>query len=283
MSDFQLFRFSVLPNPQASMSFNRERPRSEILQDIIIRASTVSSVRNWRVHNVEAIEGDGFYLRIGRNSVRAVQTYDNDKGFQDEEFEDAPYTHVVINIPNEVCAIAKKTNLSQNTVTIGKALARILSEVDAARELDAAIEIREITDPTEFISYLETAEAITSFEFTIARPNAFDVNEDIVKPAQKALDELQGQSGSVKFLGESLDAEGLEEITRSMAAQGQEAKARLKMAGSARPIYRSLNQDTAVVSTDEVITSTDKINLLQLVQRKYREIRGRAANNNEQR
>lgn len=274
MLEFLLFRIRVLPNTQTILSFDEGRTRPQILREIMESAPSREFYRGriWHIGNVEAIGRDGIYLRIGKTITTPLEVYANGR-FTDIEFESAPYTHIIVDVPREVCAIARKSSLATNTVTIAKRFIRILEGADKAKELNATLEIDPINDPSNFIQFLQAATAVSRFEVSVGRPNPWDVEEDFVKPNERALEASRGEAAHVTFLGKDLDADWLEEITRSVAAAGQEAKATLTLPDKHGKQQKVLGNNGVSVSVDDISQPEEKQDALTAVQVKYQSIR----------
>lgn len=274
MAEFLLFRIKVLPNDQGRLDFGDGRARSEILRDIIESSPKREfySGRMWHLGNVERVGNDGLYLRIGR-TVRTTKAVYEGGSFLDKEEDTAPYTHIFINIPEEVCAVATKPALSPNTISIAKRFARLLMEDTRAQELNATLEIDSLNDPTKFLEYIQSATSISRFSVTLSRPNPFDTEELFVKPLESAVEASHSENVRATFLGVALDANWVENVTRSAAALGEQAEATLKSQGSPRKIRKRLKGDMVTLSENDISTHPEKVAFLDRVVAKYNEIR----------
>jgi hypothetical protein len=282
MLDFSLFRIKVFPDPQGTLSFEEERPRSEVLREIIttMPSSELTQGSRWHIGNVEVVDPDGLYLRIGRTSRTSVEVYDHGQ-FMDAEFETAPYTHVLVDIPLEVCGIARKPLLARNPITIAKRFVQLLTDADRTRQLHATLNVDQINDPSDLIAMLERAVSIHKFAFSISRPNPFDVNSDFVRPLQKTLEETRGTSGKVELKGDSLDAKSLEDLTRSAAATGADAEATMVLEPNSGRVKKTLKGNAADVTADDISGTEEKRGVLERIRAAYRSIRGTSTDDNE--
>src|SRR5690606_11855144 len=113
--------------------------------------------------------GTGVYFRLGRTTRASRSLYDrHTNNFVDEELENAPYTHVVIELELGLCGIARRYQLAQETGGIARQLEKLLNRSEISSESGARIEIAEIPDPNEFLEQLRSAWAITSFALTFS-------------------------------------------------------------------------------------------------------------------
>lgn len=175
-----------------------------------------------------------------------------------------------------MAAIAKKMSLAPHTAGIARQLARWLKARPALREQEVEIEIGEINDPKDFLTYLREAYRIEKFSMTFSRPNPFDANRDFVQPLQKCLAESKGRLGKVEMKGENLEGERLMDLARSAAATGDDASARLKPALNAPRMTRKLKGPTVIVGQEDVAEAEQKRSLLARMREAYQRIRGQA-------
>jgi acyl-CoA synthetase (AMP-forming)/AMP-acid ligase II len=277
MLEFQLFRIKVLSK---QMVFNGTKKPSEILLETINSLPSAETRRDmiWHVGNVSKIDETGLYFRVGRTTKAKREIYQEGKGFIDEEFEEAPYTHVVVDIPIEVCAIAKKAKLSPTRKGIANQLARLLSNSTTGQYYEAEFEIDLLKDPEDFVTHLRKAYAISRFWMTFTRPNPFDVKHDFTEPVSRLLKEVQAQKGKAQVEGKNLKPQILEELTHSAAAAGNEAVARLQRDEKEKPTIMRLSDNPVSLEHEDVSTDEQKKSLLNKVREVYRKVRGKLGN-----
>jgi hypothetical protein len=246
---------------------------------MVLESKPFSEVRigqNWHIGNISSINTTGLYFRLGRTSTSTIETYDDRNAiFIDQEFETAPYTHVVLDLKLEVCAIAKKTKLSNTTIGIARQLIRLLNDSKKATELRVTFEIDELKDPEDFISQLKQAYLISRFTMSLSRPNAFDANEDFVKPFQEMVKASDGEKGKAEVKGKGLNPKILEELTRSAAATGEDASARLQTKENERPVTKRLKGSTVTIAHPSIDNSEEQEQLLKRIRSLYEKIRGK--------
>lgn len=161
----------------------QEKDRPAVLKEIVSSLPSAALKRDitWHIGNVTVLDETGLYFRIGRISRSTLGTYEGGN-FVDQEFETAPYTHVVLDTRLQVCAIAQKAKLSPKPTGIAHRLVELLTKRTHERLYSLEFEIHPINDPEDFISYLRKARLVTSFWVTFSRPNDIDVEADFVKP-----------------------------------------------------------------------------------------------------
>lgn len=276
MLEFQLFRIKVFPSNQLRL-FPKERTRPEMLRDVIqsLPSGVFRAGLTWHIGNVAPIDASGLYFRLGRTSTATLEIYDEKVGrFVDQEFETAPYTHGVVDVNLEVCAIAKKVRLSPTTSGIARQFARLLNESKKAVEFQSLFEIDDVKDPEDFIIHLKEAYSISKFWVSFSRPNIFDANADFVKPFQKMVEASKGEKGKAEFKGENLDSKTLETVARSAAATGDDAAAWLKPNRQARRVKKQLRGSSVNTSQEDVADEKERKTLLDRVRELYRKVRG---------
>jgi hypothetical protein len=276
MLDFQLFRVKVYPSPQRLL-FQGEITRQEALRRSLCSLPQVElrTGRVWHIGNVREIDKAGLYFRIGRTSRSTVGVYEEGNS-TDQEFETAPYSHVMLDVELEISAIAKKTQLAPKPSGIANQLARLLNHSGPARELGFSVEVDEISDPEDFVTYLREADAIPKFWMTFSRPNAIDANKDFVQPFQKFLAESNGERGKAELQGGALEPGLLEELARSAAATGNDAGATMIRATEERKIRKRLRGNTVNIEEEDLTDDQGLTRLLNHVKEAYKRIRGKA-------
>lgn len=228
----------------------------------------------WHIGNVTPIDESGLYFRLGRASTERLELYDaSAHRFVDQEFATAPYTHVVLDVDLEVCAIARKIRLAPRAVNIAQRFARLLNASEIAHSQRATFEVDDIKDPEDFISQLNRAYSISKFWMVVSRPNAFDA-DDFVKPFQRMVEAANGEKGKAELKGENLDPEQLEGLARSAAATGDDAVAWIKPKKGAKRVRKQLRGNPANISQDDVSDAGERKRLLNEIRELYRRIRG---------
>jgi hypothetical protein len=186
---------------------------------------------------------------------------------------------VILDFTIEVIAIARQSELSAKITGIANSLKRLMNMSNFAKQNQVNFEISDISDPTDFITYLNESINIAKFWVTFSKPNAFDV-DDFFKPLQKALEEINGDKGKTILEGDNLYNEPLEELARSAAATGDDAGARLKISEDKYEIKRLKKNEVFMHSED--ILDKEKLNdLLNEMNKLYSKIRGKTEENDK--
>jgi hypothetical protein len=213
------------------------------------------------------------YFRVGRISRSTLEVY-QDGVFADQEFETAPYTHVFLDIPLEVCCIAKKSRLAPTAVGVSHQFARLLNRSEFTRQMQAEFEIDPINDPKDLIAYLGSASSVQKFWITFKRPNPFDANKDFQQPMQNLLNSTGGSKGKTELQGTEMVVESLEKMARAAAATGDDAAAVMTLERQARRVTKRLRGNPVVFSQADVVEDADKRSVLTRMRDLYQRIRG---------
>lgn len=281
MLEFQLFRIMVHLPKQKSL-FPVPETREEILRHMIHSkpSAEFKKAMTWHVGNISQLDQHGVYFRVGRTTTSKIEVYQNGN-FVDEEFETAPYTHVILDLFLQVCAIARKAKLSPTAFGIARQLVRLFNHSSLAQSLQARFEIGQINDPEDFISHIQRAYRISKFWVTFSKPNAWDVNQDFHKPWQRLLQETDGERGKTELQGLDMRSPVLVELARSAASAGDDASASIYMGEGQPRINKRLKGNPVTVRQEDVDSEEQRSKLLQLIQHVYRTIRGRGSTEDE--
>jgi len=278
---FHLFRVKVLPLKQMIL-FERKGSPSQILRETILSFPSFEFRKGkvWQIGNVTQIDEHGIYFRVGRTSKSTLEIY-RDGNFVDQQFDAAPYTHVLLDMQLELCAIARKSRLSPKPKGIAGQLNRVLNQSTKAKEFGARFEIVEINDPHDFLIHIRSAYSITKFWITFSLPNIFDT-DDFIKPMQRLLKETSGESGKTELKGDSLNPENLEALTRSAASAGNDAGAVLQPERDRKRVWKFLRGNPVTITQEELSNQEEMLGLLGQMRQIYEQIRGMLGKKDEQ-
>ncbi|MBW1731829.1 MAG: hypothetical protein JRJ75_13230 [Deltaproteobacteria bacterium] len=254
--------------------FERKGTPSQVLRETILSFPSFEfrKGRVWQIGNVTKFDEHGIYFRVGRTSKSTLEVY-RDGNFVDQQFDAAPYTHVLVDIQLELCAIARKSRLSPKPKGIAMQLARVLNQSSKAKEFGVRFEILEINDPHDFVTYIRSAYNITRFWISFSLPNIFDT-DDFIKPMERLLKETSGESGKTELKGDSLNPEKLEALSRSAASTGDDAGAMLQLEKDKKRVRKSLKGNPVTLTQEELSNQEQMLSLLRQMREIYEKIRG---------
>jgi hypothetical protein len=277
--EFQLFKIKVHPSKQTKMPFmGSDKTESQILKDAIFSAKRLEirkKQRIWHIGDVSEINDTGLYLRIGRVSPKMIETYDEKESkFMDQEFDVAPYTHVVLDLKDEILAIAQKPQVSPYTISIANKLRDLLNKEGETEKVE--FEIKPLFDPIEFITYLKEAYTITKFWVYFSRPNPkIDGKKDVMEPLKKVLSGTDGKKGKIELYGDNLDSTSLESITRS-ATSGGDNKGGANITTPESPkksVTKNFSKENPIIiSAEDLPDDKSKVSLLKKMIARFRDI-----------
>lgn len=118
---------------------------------------------------------------------------------------------------------------------IAKSIEKLLRKDPTILESCIRVEISPIPDPGHFLYELESAHSILRYTATFHGPNPFDADAFFQKPMSKFLSEANGLEGKATINGTDLNLETLKEVTKSTAATGNTASAKIKREAGSHP------------------------------------------------
>lgn len=276
MIDLYLFRIKVILPAQQKL-FPDLLTRREIILRAMGEARAVEPRKDiiWHIGNVRKISSDDsnrLYFAVGRTTKSTLPKFDDEKSeFAEEEFETSPYTHAYLNANDGILAIGKKSKLARTITGIANKIKEMLLLTDVFVRNGLSLEIEPISDPKDFISSLLSAYSITRYTFYFSRPNPEDVDELFHKPMERYLSASNGNEGETTIKGDDLNSTMLAEMTRSVAASGNDAEARIQIESGAKSIRITLNNKPAYIPiNNEELTDMQVIREVEL---EYRRIR----------
>jgi hypothetical protein len=214
--------------------------------------SQVRTGYKWHIGNVELYTPSSGYFAIGRTTRATIEKFDLETGnFIEEELETSPYTHCVFDAEIGFIGIAKKNTLSPTAQGIARRVEELLSRTNQVRENEIIVEISPIPDPDSFLREIEEAYAVLQFAATFHRPNPFDADELFNRPLSVYLAAADGESGRTQIQGDNLNREVLKAVTKSTAATGNEASAKIKRVKGARAVKIHLSGSAFGTSYEE--------------------------------
>jgi len=251
--EYSLFRAKFIKSPQTSLLDENLTANQLFLNSLAEKPSAELRMGNiWHIGNIEHFSDTTGYFAVGRTTNSIIEKFDDLSGnFVEEELEESPYTHCVFDTQIGLIGIAKKTNLAPTSINIADRIEDLLSQSKIIRENNVSVEIRPIPDPEGFLIALASAYQVSSFTAWFRGPNPFDADEHFQKPLSVYLSAANGEKGKAQILGEDLNRKVLQDVTRSTAATGNEASARIKKSGSQKSITINLKGDPVKRRYDE--------------------------------
>lgn len=243
--EYSLFRVKFVRPKQSSFLDDGRTPQELLLASIAERPSAeLRAGYDWHVGNIQMFSNVSGYFAVGRTTTSTIEKFDPTTGdFLEEETEESPYTHCVFDASIGFVGIAKKPNLSQTTRGIANRLEQLFSRTAAVLENAIEVQVRPIPDPEGFLKALDSAFRVFSFTATFRGPNPFDADEYFQRPLAVYLSAANGERGRTTINGDDLNRDVLREVTRSTAATGNEASARVQRSRRQKAVTVNLKGD----------------------------------------
>jgi hypothetical protein len=276
--EFYLYKVKIFFNEQLPLLVERIE-RSTIFLEAIKSSSEVvgGKIFYWHIGNIEMADEYSGKFAIGRTTKTVLERYNkNEKLFVEEEYETSPYTIVLFDAKMEIVAIAKKTKLSPDTDSVARRLKTLLfsTQIIHKQNIDD-IEIKSINDPEDFIEKLQKSYSIKSFTASFGRPNPSDPDELFNRPLMKYCSAANGTHGKTTLLGEGLNSDVLSGVTRSVAATGNDASAKIFETETTNPIHIKLRKNPKIFIIRSQTIHIEVHDALTLMKKAYKKIRGK--------
>jgi hypothetical protein len=251
--EYSLFRIKFVLPSQTSWLHYTVTPSEVFLASLEEKPdSQVRAGYTWHIGNIELYSTFSGYFAIGRTTRSSIEKFDTQSGnFIEEELETSPYTHCVFDALLGIVGIAKKPSLSANTTGIAHRIEELLSHSTQIIENEIRVEVAPIPDPEGFLREIQQAYRLLQFTATFHGPNPFDADEYFQKPLSTYLSAADGDRGRTQINGDDLNRGVVEAVTKSTAATGNEASAKVQRVRGARPANIYLRGSTVGVAYDE--------------------------------
>lgn len=251
--EYSLFRAKFIKPRQKSLLDENLTPKQLFLQALEERPSAeLRKGYAWHIGNIQYFSENCGYFAIGRTTNSTIEMFDETSGnFVEKELEESPYTHCVFDSDIGFIGIAKKPTLTQTAKGVASRVQELLSIAEIIKRNGITVEIVPIPDPEGFLKLLLSAYRVFRFSATFRGPNPFDADEYFQKPLAVYLSAAGGEKGKTQIQGDDLNREVLESVTRSTAATGNEASARIMKTKSQKPITINLKGDPLKRRYDE--------------------------------
>lgn len=243
--EYSLFRANFIKPAQTSL-FNPDLSSGDVFWESIAErpSAELSKGHVWHIGNLRRFPDMTGYFAIGRTTKATVEKFDEStRNFVEEQQETSPYTHCVFNAPIGLIGIAMKTSLARTTNGTARRLEKLLSHSAVVSNNSILVQILPIPDPDGFLRALGSAYQVTRFAATFHGPNPFDADEQFQKPLSVYLSAANGTAGKARVSGVDLNRDVLAAVTRSTAATGNEASARIRRSKHQEPITINLRGD----------------------------------------
>jgi len=273
MVEYCLFRVNlVLPRQTSWFHYHVTRPEVFLASLEEKPDAQVRKGYTWHIGNVTLYSPHAGYFAIGRTTRSTIEKYDLETGnFVEEELETSPYTHCVFDAEIGFVGIAKKPLLAPTADGIARRVEELLSRTRQVVENEIRVEVAAIPDPEGFLKEIERAYSVIQFSATFHRPNPIDADEVFQKPLAVYLAAADGERGRAQVDGEDLNRETITAVTKSTAATGNNASAKIKRERGARAVKIHLGGSALGASYEEDVH--DPLQVLEDLRSLYQRVR----------
>lgn len=276
MSYIHLVRCKAEPLPQLD-AFRRTLSSSEVLAKSFLARPTTRVPRGavWHIGNaIEMSEGAVFFA-LGREAVlKAQQFNEGTREFEEIEQAHAPFTVGVYDRDTQATGVLIRPGVSLSAREIATKLQILLESTGIPREHNTHVVVDPVPDPVGFIEILRGASRITRFEFDFSLPNPPDDEKYIQRPLKNFAERVGATEGRASVKGPSLDAEELVDLTRAVAAEGDQAVASVEMKPGSGIVRHGLNQNPLREPVEAQSHEETGHAILRAVRTAYKRLRG---------
>ena len=276
MPVFQLFKMRLVQRRDGTL-FDGEIDRVSILSKAVESLPTLQVRRGylWRLGSVRKIGNSDYYFAIGRTHSQTVGQFDEEAGeFIEQELQESPFTHVVLDTNMQLVAISANYSLEPTIKGLADRLGPLLERAQNVSEFGyLTIEIDPVKDPVEFLAYISDAYRIMELTTTFSRPNAWDYSEHFHKPLSATLDFVDGEEGQAKIKGVSLNKKNLKEVVRSGAANGDDISAKLVANEGEKATRKRLGENHIIFEEEDPKDDEARRKLLSVIRQLYEKVR----------
>lgn len=276
MSFIHLLRCKAEPLPQID-AFRTTGVSSAVVAESFLARPTAQVPRGavWHIGNATEIPDGGIFFALGREAVVKSQQFNEGKReFEEVEQAQAPFTVGVYDKETQAAGILIRPGVSMSPREVATKVQHLLESVGLAQQHNMQIVVDPIPDPQGFIEILLSASRITRFEFDFSVPNPPDDEKYVQRPLKEYAKRVGAVEGKAALKGPSLDANELADLTRAVAAEGDQATASVERTpGSGiEKVGLNLNPLKEAVEPQAHEGTADAI--LRALRRAYKRVRG---------
>lgn len=270
-----LFRIICGQVYENSLFKGTTEPRDAIIA--VLKQQPSGEVREgytWHVGNLNIISDDYIWFRFGRISDAILPQYDEiNKLFIDEESEHAPNALIFLDLHYQVVAIEHNYQLLPNVVRIGKMLERVLNDWLLASLSPVKLEVRELRDLEDIISFINSSYRILTLTFEVGRKNNWDVDTHVQRPHEELLSITNGDVATTEISGSDLNKESAVRVARAVNAKGRVVKIKAMRRPGDKAIKKNSESSHKTIDIDKPKTDEDRIRTFDNIRLEYLNLR----------
>lgn len=274
MAYIHLIRVKAPPKPQRD-AFVTELSSDEIITASFLKRPTAKVPRGgvWHIGNATELD-NSIYFRLGREAVVRAHQYDEiAREFVEIEEEQAPFTHGIYDREFQTAGILVRPGVSLNAKQVANKLQALLASTNIAEKHNAVIDVDPILDPVGMIEALRTARRITRFEFSFGLRNPPDDHKFFQGPMKSFAAVVGADGGKASLTGPAMDPEMLIDVTRAVAAEGDEVTANVQEREGSAIVRKSLRSNYLRVEIEARVGEVGPV-ISDALRRAYLKLRG---------
>jgi hypothetical protein len=276
MSFIHLLRCKAEPLPQFD-AFRVTGVSSVVVADSFLARPTSKVPRGsiWHIGNAVEVPDAGIFFALGREAVvKSQQFNEGRREFEEVEQIQAPFTVGVYDMESQAAGILVRPGVSLSPREIATKVQYLLESAGFAEKHNMRIVVDPIPDPRGFIETLTSAFRITRFEFDFSLPNPPDDEKFVQRPLKEFGKKIGATEGRASLKGPALNAGDLVDLTRAVAAEGDQATANVERTEGSGVERIGLNLNPLKEAVEAQSHEGTAAAILRAVRRAYKRVRG---------
>lgn len=290
---FYLYRLKLSSKVHSDQQllFEMKATKPALLERLIMLRpfAVVRKGIEWVIADSKKVTNTGIFFNFGRVKKREKDHIDREaRSFYAIIDDDVEKVSCFYDVEYQILAIEKSSG-APSSETVSKYICTVINSCKENEEILSDLSDEEkyllastkpqidvITDPVDFISYIENSYKVSFFEVIFSPENVFDYDKMLQAPLQKLMDAAGGDKSSASVASDDgLKTDIIIELSHAAAAHGDNAKARIQSGEDSAPETIKLKKrvsDAYIEFPDNFVDEKEKI--LNSIRDKYNKIRG---------
>jgi hypothetical protein len=272
IKEYHLYRAKFIKPAQLSL-LSPDMSTADIFHGAILGKPSIVSKggAEWHIGNIVSSSSLTGSFAVGRSTKKVIEKYDRATGdFIDQLGDAAPYTKVIFDCEIGLLGIAKKTSLAPDAHAVATKIQNLFKRSIVVQECGIDVVVSFIRDPQDFLVKLNSAHSIKRFKATFTGPNPIDADELFQKPLSVYCQKMHAEHGCLDVYGSSIDPVVATLITKSTAATGNTASAKIQLEKDSKITSIALKGIPAVVQINDELGLEEQVSQMK---EEYRRIR----------
>lgn len=206
------------------------KPSDVLVESFLARPSAqVMKGTIWHIGNTKILSNGNVFFALGRESLVKDQKFDQiSREFGEIESSRYPFTFGVFDPLTQVAGVIIRAGVSLSADDTAKRLNDLLIAAGVGERANREVIVDFIPDPEGFIDLINRAANVIRFDFEFSPPNPPRTDELIQEPLRRFAERASAEKGKATVSGESLNKDALIDLTKAVAATGDNATARIR-------------------------------------------------------